>query len=44
MAGCYVKQHTYLNKVDELKQLKETYDNEIRIKAIAQQQDVGEGV
>jgi len=26
MAGCYVKQHTYLNKVEELKQLKEKYE------------------
>lgn len=32
MAGCYVKQHTYLSKVDELKQLKEKY-NEARTEA-----------
>lgn len=42
--GAFVPGHTHLKLVEKYKQLKETYDNEIRIKATAQQQNVGEGI
>ena len=40
LKGCYVKQHTYMNKIEELKRLKEKYDNEIWIKTNTQRQDI----